>query len=113
MIAASGGYGTDTDAMAALEGRLLPGFCTISLDELLCITSPSDQKLKEPEMALKSSAALDLRVEEQLELVDRLGPNGLSSQSHGTATPQRTPGITIVTGRCTTPFSLPFARSAS
>ncbi len=30
MIAASGVYGTDIDAMAALEGRSLPGFRTIS-----------------------------------------------------------------------------------
>lgn len=74
MIAASGVCGTNTDAMAALEGRSLPGFCAISLDELLCVTSPSDQQLKEPEMEQKFSAALDLRVAEQLELVDRLGP---------------------------------------
>lgn len=33
MIAASGVYGTDTDAMAALEGRSLAGFSTISPDE--------------------------------------------------------------------------------
>jgi hypothetical protein len=32
---------------------------------------------------------MPLRVEEQLELVDRLGSNGLSSHSHGGATPQR------------------------
>jgi hypothetical protein len=57
-----------------LRGRSLPGLCTISLDELLCVTSSSDQKLKEPEMEPKFRAAYDLRVEEQLELVDRLGP---------------------------------------
>ena len=96
MIAASGVYGTDTDAMAALEGRSLPGFCTISLDELLCITSPSDQKLKEPEMELKFSAAYDLRVEEQLELVDRLGPKWPEfSKSWRRYTPNEpNPGIT-------------------
>jgi hypothetical protein len=61
-------------AMAALKGLSLPGFCTISLAELVCTASPPDQKLKEPEMEPKFSAALDLRVEEQLELVNRLGP---------------------------------------
>ena len=58
--------------------EIVAGFCTIRLDQLLRITSPSDQKFKEPEMELKFSAALDLRIEEQLELVHCLA-SGLES----------------------------------